>query len=308
MSEAPLRKATASRRTPLPTSQSTSALPSQAMVPQSSSQATVTMTGLMENLKISSDKTEMASLFSPSERPEPVASSKPDVVLERLRRLQGELERALNARTMAIISSKDVTPPHPNVVVKWVDYTNKFGLGYILNDGGVGCILRDIPITESSKTLTLPSACMLVRDAERHIERRHDEAYPERHQPLPPGQDIHFYENNGETGLARVSVSSKQFRVPVYEDGTPGKLNPGRDVYEHRKRERVILWKKFANYMIAYGRDEAVPAEETPIRSSEFTVNNSQPSDLVTFYQRFGDVGCWVFGDGHLQVSFSVFQ
>jgi hypothetical protein len=23
---------------------------------------------------------------------------------------------------------------------------------------------------------------------------------------------------------------------------------------------------------------------------------------LVTFYQRFGDVGCWVFGDGHLQV------
>lgn len=308
MSEAPLRKATASRRTPLPTSQSTSALPSQAMVPQSSSQATVTMTGLMENLKISSDKTEMASLFSPSERPEPVASSKPDVVLERLRRLQGELERALNARTMAIISSKDVTPPHPNVVVKWVDYTNKFGLGYILNDGGVGCILRDIPTTESSKTLTLPSACMLVRDAERHIERRHDETYPERHQPLPPGQDIHFYENNGETGLARVSVSSKQFRVPVYEDGTPGKLNPGRDVYEHRKRERVILWKKFANYMIAYGRDEAVPAEETPIRSSEFTVNNSQPSDLVTFYQRFGDVGCWVFGDGHLQVSFSVFQ
>ncbi|KAI8208892.1 Serine/threonine-protein kinase plo1 [Colletotrichum sp. SAR 10_76] len=304
MSEAPLRKATASRRTPLPTSQSTSALPSQAMVPQSSSQPTVTMTGLMENLKISSDKTEMASLFSPSERPEPVASSKPDVVLERLRRLQGELERALNARTMAIISSKDVTPPHPNVVVKWVDYTNKFGLGYILNDGGVGCILRDIPTTESSKTLTLPSACMLVRDAERHIERRHDETYPERHQPLPPGQDIHFYENNGETGLARVSVSSKQFRVPVYEDGTPGKLNPGRDVYEHRKRERVILWKKFANYMIAYGRDEAVPAEETPIRSSEFTVNNSQPSDLVTFYQRFGDVGCWVFGDGHLQFNF----
>ncbi|TDZ74337.1 Serine/threonine-protein kinase plo1 [Colletotrichum trifolii] len=292
------------RRTPLPTSQSAGILPSQAMAPPPSSQSTVTMTGLMENLKISQDKTDMASLFSPMESPEPVSGSKPDVVLERLRRLQAELERALNARTMAIISSKDVTPPHPNVVVKWVDYTNKFGLGYILNDGGVGCILREIPTTDNNKTLTLPSACMLVRDAERHIERRHDESYSERHQPLPPGQDIHFYENNGESGLSRVSVSSSKFRVPVYEDGTPGKLNPGKDVYEHRKRERVILWKKFANYMIAYGRDEAVPSEETTTRSTEFSVNNAQPSDLVTFYQRFGDVGCWVFGDGHLQFNF----
>ncbi|KAK1600096.1 uncharacterized protein LY79DRAFT_585706 [Colletotrichum navitas] len=304
LSEPPLRKSTAARRTPLPTTQSTGSLPSHAMVPQSSNQPTVTMTGLLENLKISSDQTEKASLFSPTECPETVAGSKPDVVLERLRRLQAELERALNARTMAIISSKDTTPPHPNVVVKWVDYTNKFGLGYILNDGGVGCILRDIPTTEGSKTLTLPSACMLVRDAERHIERRHDESYPERHQPLPPKQDIHFYENNGETGLARVSVSSSQFRVPVYEDGTPGKLNPGKDVYEHRKRERVILWKKFANYMIAYGRDEPLPAEETVTRPMEFSGNNSQPSDLVIFYQRFGDVGCWVFGDGHLQFNF----
>ncbi|TDZ23865.1 Serine/threonine-protein kinase plo1 [Colletotrichum orbiculare MAFF 240422] len=304
LAEAPLRKSTASRRTPLPTSQSAGVLPSQAMAPPPSSQSTVTMTGLMENLKISQDKTDMASLFSPMESPEPVSGSKPDVVLERLRRLQAELERALNARTMAIISSKDVTPPHPNVVVKWVDYTNKFGLGYILNDGGVGCILREIPTTDNNKTLTLPSACMLVRDAERHIERRHDESYSERHQPLPPGQDIHFYENNGESGLSRVSVSSSKFRVPVYEDGTPGKLNPGKDVYEHRKRERVILWKKFANYMIAYGRDEAVPSEETTTRSTEFSVNNAQPSDLVTFYQRFGDVGCWVFGDGHIQFNF----
>ncbi|KAK1994177.1 kinase-like protein [Colletotrichum falcatum] len=304
LAEPPLRKSTAARRTPLPTAQSTGSLPSQAMMHQSSNQPTVTMTGLLENLKISSDQTEKASLFSPTESAETVPGSKPDVVLERLRRLQAELERALNARTMAIISSKDTTPPHPNVVVKWVDYTNKFGLGYILNDGGVGCILRDIPTTEGSKTLTLPSACMLVRDAERHIERRHDESYPERHQPLPPKQDIHFYENNGETGLSRVSVSSSQFRVPVYEDGTPGKLNPGRDVYEHRKRERVILWKKFANYMIAYGRDEPLPAEETVTRPMELSGNNSQPSDLVTFYQRFGDVGCWVFGDGHLQFNF----
>ncbi|ROT40030.1 serine/threonine-protein kinase plo1 [Sodiomyces alkalinus F11] len=249
----------------------------------------------------------LTSLFSPSEHPVPVSGSQPDIILDRLRRLQAELERALNARTMAIISAKDKTPPHPHVVVKWVDYSNKFGLGYILNNGSVGCVLRDIPTTDTGKLATLPSACMLVRNAERHIERRQDETYPERHQPVPPREKVHFFESNGEAGLNRVSVPARQFRVPVNEDGTAGKLNPGADLYEHRKRERVILWKKFANYMIAYGRDETVPSEDDNNNKSDQESpekEDFQPDDLVTFYQRIGDVGCWVFCDGHLQFNF----
>ncbi|KAL2757098.1 hypothetical protein ACRALDRAFT_1049301 [Sodiomyces alcalophilus JCM 7366] len=248
---------------------------------------------------------QLTSLFSPSEHPVPVSSSQPDVILDRLRRLQAELERALNARTMAIISAKDKTPSHPHVVVKWVDYSNKFGLGYILNNGSVGCVLRDIPTTDSGKLSMLPSACMFVRNAERHIERRQDEKYSERHQPLPPNEQVHFFERNGEAGLNRVSVPASQFRVPVNEDGTAGRLNPGTNVYEHRKRERVILWKKFANYMIAYGRDEPVPSEDnTTDQHPTPETEDIQPDDLVTFYQRIGDVGCWVFCDGHLQFNF----
>jgi hypothetical protein len=79
-------------------------------------------------------------------------------------------------------------------------------------------------------------------------------------------------------------------------------MGPGKDVYQHRKRERIILWKKFANYMIAYGRDEVAPAED-----STSVDKPAIPSELVTFYQRFGDVGCWVFCDGHLQVRLAVF-
>jgi hypothetical protein len=242
------------------------------------------------------------SLFSPSERPQEVPGTKPDMILDRLRRLQMELERALNTRTMAMVSPKDTKPPKPNVVIKWVDYTNKFGLGYILNDGSVGCILRDIPTTEGTQTALLPPACMLVRDAEEHIQRQQDITYAERHQLFPMSEAIQFYENIGESGLSCLQVSPESFRVPVKEDGTAGKLSPGKDVFEHRKRERLILWKKFANYMVAHGRDESIPGETVNDRGPGPKMINGQPTDVVTFYQRFGDVGCWVFCDGHLQV------
>lgn len=288
----------AARKTPLPKALSSLALTSHGPSSRSSTA-----------LAVPSDASRAprpTSLFSPSEHPVAVSGSQPDVILDRLRRLQAELERALNARTMAIISAKDKTPPHPHVVVKWVDYSNKFGLGYILNNGSVGCVLRDIPTTDGGKLAMLPSACMFVRNAERHIERRQDETYSERHQPVPPKEKVHFFERNGEAGLNHVSVPARQFRVPVNEDGTAGKLNPGTNVYEHRKRERVILWKKFANYMIAYGRDEPLAPEDGDAdqQQSAEDEEDAQPDDLVTFYQRIGDVGCWVFCDGHLQFNF----
>ncbi|RMJ10807.1 hypothetical protein BHE90_009632 [Fusarium euwallaceae] len=250
------------------------------------------------------ESTRPATLFSSSERQGQISGTRPDMILDRLRRLQTELERALNSRTMAIISSKMVAPPHPHVVVKWVDYTNKFGLGYILNDGSVGCILRDIPTTENGKPALLPPAGVFIRGAERHILRREDETYEDRSQPLPMTEPIKFFENNGETGLAEVIVSPEQFRVAVNEDGTAGKMQPGKDIFQHRKRERIILWKKFANYMIAYGRDDVVPAEETDPAGAISPGQKGTVAELVTFYQRFGDVGCWVFCDGHLQFNF----
>lgn len=256
------------------------------------------------SMRPSSQSIRTATLFSSKEHASVISSTKPDMILDRLRRLQTELERALNARSMALVSSKNVAPPHPHVVVKWVDYTNKFGLGYILNDGSVGCILRDIPTTEGSKTALLPPAGVFISGAERHILRRQDETYTERNQPIPMSNPIKFFENNGEAGLSEVMVSPERFRVAVNEDGTAGKMNPGKDIYEHRKRERIILWKKFANYMIAYGRDEAIGSEEADSNSAHSTGSRGLSTDLVTFYQRFGDVGCWVFCDGHLQFNF----
>lgn len=243
------------------------------------------------------------SLFSPAEYQEAVPGTQPDIVLERLRRLQAELERALNSRSMALVSSRDKSPSPPHIVVKWVDYTNKFGLGYILNDGSVGCILRSIPTQEGSRSGLLPPACVLVHGAERHCQRRDDPRYPDRHQIIPQNEGVYFYENNGEDGINRVRVSPSNFHIPVNSDGTTGKLTAGRDIYDHRKRERIVLWKKFANYMIQYGR-ESDNQDDAPIRMPTITDPTVAPSDVVTFYQRFGDVGCWMFCDGHFQFNF----
>ncbi|KAB5580423.1 hypothetical protein GE09DRAFT_949204 [Coniochaeta sp. 2T2.1] len=250
---------------------------------------------------------DKVTLFSPSEYQEEVPDTQPDLVLDRLRKLQAELERALNSRSMAILKSTDKTPSPPRIVIKWVDYTNKFGLGYVLNDGSVGCILRNIPTHDAdNKPAMLPPACILVHGAERHCLRRGDASYADRHQIVPMNEGIYFYENNGEQGISRVRVSPESFRIPMNSDGTAGKLSAGRDIYDHRKRERIVLWKKFANYMIAYGREIEGPqqADERAMQMPTITDPTAAPSDIVTFYQRFGDVGCWMFCDGHMQFNF----
>ncbi len=258
-------------------------------------------TGAPKHPRDESNKAERWSLFSPAEHQEQVPGTQPDVVLDRLQKLQTELERALNSRSMAIVSAKDKTPAPPQIVVKWVDYT-KFGLGYILNDGSVGCILRTIPISDGNKSGVLPPACLLIHEAERHFQRKEDARYVDRQQIVPMAEGIYFYENNGEDGMSRVRASPENFRVSVAPDGTVGKLSTGRDIYDHRKRERIGLWKKFANYMLAFCRELEGPVEDAPARTPTLTDLTSAPSDVVTFYQRFGDVGCWVFCDGHMQV------
>lgn len=237
----------------------------------------------------------LVSLFAPEEYREHLDGTRPDVVLSKMRRLQAELERALNSRSMAYISARDQGREVPKVVVKWVDYTNKFGLGYILNDGSAGCILNSVKAPGGNEKAILPPSFLLVHGAEKHISRRNDTSYRERQQIVPMTEPIYFYELRGEEGVSRVCVDPEEFRVPVNADGTAQKLGPGKNDYEHRKRERIVLWKKFANYMLQYAREHPGDGEPVPKPTGA-------AGDLVTFYQRFGDVGIWYFCDGHLQV------
>ncbi|KAI0428826.1 hypothetical protein F5Y09DRAFT_277746 [Xylaria sp. FL1042] len=277
-------------------SQTTSSETSRATVQRKETESTVPRTDTSE--------TKLSSMFGSRERVLAVPDTKPDIVLNRLRSLQAELERALNSRSMALLG-KAPTPSSPHVVVKWVDYSNKFGLGYILNDGSVGCVLRSIPgSARGGKIVKLPPSCILVRGAEQHCSRRQDPGYADRQQIVPMTNEIQFYENNGESGLSTVFVHPSQFKIVPNDDGTPGKIPAGNDIYDYRKREHLILWKKFANYMIANGRDQDGADTTGQIESPTSSKQTMPPGDVVTFYQRTGDVGCWVFGDGHLQFNF----
>ena len=243
-----------------------------------------------------------ASLFHPKEKLEFLPKTQPDHVLDGLRRLQTELERALNSRSIAIESK---APLNTTIVVKWVDYTNKFGLGYILNNGSVGCIFKALPAdsTDPSKG-HVPPSCVVVRNAERHLQNKSNEAYVDRHQIVPiSGPNIEFYENRRGKGIARGKVNPRNFKIRVRENGEVARLDRGVDEWDDRKREKIVLWKKFANYMTAYGRDQDYPFDEALARPSRDRQDEVvPPGKVVTFYQRFGDVGCWGFCDGQYQV------
>ncbi|KAH9221671.1 hypothetical protein DL95DRAFT_474226 [Leptodontidium sp. 2 PMI_412] len=247
-----------------------------------------------------------ASLFNPREKLEALPGTAPDLILEGLKRFQAELERALNSRTIALESKND-PPATPTIVVKWVDYTNKFGLGYILSNGSVGCIFKATPAypDDVSKGY-IPPTCVVVRDGERHFQNRNNPAYIDRHQILPiSGPNIEFYENRADKGIFRGKVNPQNFKVAVSETGEASRITRGRDEWDNRKREKIVLWKKFANYMIAFGRDQDYPYDEAISRTSpDRSSDNVAPGNVVTFYQRFGDVGCWVFCDGHFQFNF----
>ncbi len=238
------------------------------------------------------------SLFGAEEHLELLPYSRPDQVLENLRKFHAELKRALNSRSVVSYSS----PPETSsaIVVKWVDYTNKFGLGYILSNGSVGCIFRSSLASSGYLTGRIPPTCVIVRDAERHLQSRGKASYTDRHQLVPvSGPPIDFYENRLEEGILRVKVSPQKFAVTLGREGEPGRLSRGKNEYDDRKCEKIVLWNKFAKYMTAFGRDQDYPYDDALRR----TPDKSESRTVVTFYQRFGDVGCWGFNDGCFQVS-----
>ncbi|RDW84973.1 serine kinase-2 [Coleophoma cylindrospora] len=253
--------------------------------------------------QLSTDKP--VSLFNPKEELEWLPGTEPNDVLARLRRLEKELERALNSRSIA--STPTTIPNNYPIVVKWVDYTTKFGLGYILSNGSVGCIFRntftDLP---NSCRGVIPPSCVVVRDAEYHLQNKNNPDYLDRQQIVPiSGPNIEFYENRAEAGFFRGRVNPMNYKVTVPDNGESAKLLRGRDAWDDRKREKIVLWKKFANYMSQYGRDGDYPSEDAVAKKPDGTSQELvAPGNVVTFYQRWGDVGCWYFGDGHFQFNF----
>ncbi|KAL2837062.1 hypothetical protein BJY01DRAFT_221359 [Aspergillus pseudoustus] len=197
--------------------------------------------------------------------------------------------------------------PHA-YVIKWVDYTNRYGIGYVLDDGSVGCVFK----AENGQ----PATGVVVRDGEKHIRRKarsqeksdtETHPYSEADQLVPRhGQAVEFYENcsNDFTecrgGIRRAFIQPSLFEVKGSSGGVKVRMDSGvhRARADTEKIKRVKLVDQFGKYMIGslgrHGDEGLLDEPET----------GGVPGQFIKFYQRLGNVGVWGFGDGAFQFNF----
>ncbi len=244
------------------------------------------------------------SLISPNDVSESLPNTKPDEVLQQLQKLHNELETCLkdfsseNADSrVQNIDVKNKSFKHRPVVVKWVDYTNKFGIGYILANGTVGCVFKG---DETSF-----QTCVVVAGAETHLKRRKTSGYADKHQMVPSkGPPVEFIENGDEDGLKRVLVQASAYQVKVIA-GVADKLGPGLDIHDFEKRKKLCLWDKFGKYMTQnLGKSEEADLQALEESNTSKSRRNTAAGPFVKFYQRLGNVGIWGYGDGSFQFNF----
>ncbi len=212
-----------------------------------------------------------------------------------------QLEDALNAwplsegeRGPARVRRMRARVPYPRVD-KWVDYSSRHGISYILTDGTLGMIMR------SSNDSMKPSSCIVVRNAKSHTV---DRAKGIEHQYVPQdltARDVEFYEQiDCSKPMKKLSVPSRKFYLDMqrYSCQTAAAtavqttLKDG----ELERFKEVVLLDKFGKYMNKrYEEAEAEVSKNAPIDSSE---------RFIHFYQRLGNVGVWRYADGGMQFNF----
>lgn len=252
-------------------------------------------------------------LISLDDAPECIPDSKPDEVLSKLKTLHGELTKSildtqLHNKTISgrgygsTYFRKKSIESRP-VVLKWVDYTNKFGIGYILENGTVGCVFKEDEY--------FPVTYVVVAGADRHFKLRKTGAYAEKHQIVPEnGAPIEFLESCGREGINRVFVAPTNYRIKTNADGVPEKFDIRGDTsYDSHKRQKLQLWDKFGQYMTkSLGNSDnqgvhALLANEVK-HPSKGKAKYEAAGPFIKFYQRLGNVGIWGFGNGSFQFNF----
>ncbi|KAF2717429.1 kinase-like protein [Polychaeton citri CBS 116435] len=203
----------------------------------------------------------------------------PDEVLYRLNTLRDNLASAMKGpRSHRSAASNRSTPGEAAqslpFVSRWVDYSRKHGVGYVLEDGTVGCIINASP-----KNGGTPVTHIFVRKGQKWLSRvGKDFEHIER---LP----IEIFEDKGELGIGR----------KVYKG--LGSVKEGPHLVEaERRRTLSVLWVKFGRYMC-----QSLSGEED---ASAAVGDSTKDTNFVRFYQRIGSVGIWAFADGCLQVHF----
>lgn len=184
------------------------------------------------------------------------------------------------------------TSQYPRVD-KWVDYSTRHGIAYILTDATVGMILK------SSEDNSMPSSCVVVRNASTHTLKR---AKGLEYQFVPQGRhahDVEFYEQSDyDLDMRRVDVPARDFLLDLEkypsQVSAASAIQAGLEGSEAERMKEVALLDKFGKYMNKQtGHSDSIDKKET-----------AQSAHFVHFYQRVGNVGVWRFADGGLQFNF----
>ncbi|EXJ88459.1 PLK protein kinase [Capronia coronata CBS 617.96] len=177
-------------------------------------------------------------------------------------------------------------------VDKWVDYSTRHGIAYILSDATVGMILK------SSEDNSIPSSCVVIRDASNHTIKR---AKGLEYQFVPQGQgarDVEFYEQSDyEVGMKRLDVPARQFWLDLERHpsqiAAANAVQAGLEGSEAERMKEVALLDKFGKYMNKQSGSSGAEGKDI-----------GKSGHFVHFYQRVGNVGVWRFADGGLQFNF----
>ncbi|KAL8988450.1 MAG: hypothetical protein Q9177_002483 [Variospora cf. flavescens] len=221
-------------------------------------------------------------------------------VCARLMRLEHELSQAIrhakeDPRDLDLngMDAGEMPQEKTPLVTKWVDYTNKLGVGYTLDNGSMGCLLK------ANESYDNPQCSVFVGRTRTHYLKRTDPKYDEAAQTVPQkGPPVEFSEISEHGGVTRVTVPATRFKVALDAQDGGMSLRPSNDVHETEKQRRLGIWSRFAEYMV---RNLAVDA---------FTDARIPPDDddisgpFLRFYQRVGNVSIWGFVDGALQFNF----
>ena len=235
-----------------------------------------------------------SSLIGPDEVAESMVGTTPKAVCASLRRLHDELVSCLKNTSKyhgdhrSVITQSTRSLEDRPLVSHWVDYSHKFGIAYILDNGTVGCILKN----EDEK----PPSHVVIARSEIHQRNRSNDDYVDKNQIVQiDGAPVAFYEDFGEGGLQRVLVSPRHYEIPGNQ-ALKEPFETGSDRYDAKKRGRLALFDKFARYMTHnLGGVEVGDSKPDP----------SEPvGPFVRFYQRIGNVGIWGYGDGSFQFNF----
>lgn len=149
----------------------------------------------------------------------------PVTVLARLMTFRDNLERALDKKPT---KSRRDQPPQLPFVAKWVDYSRRYGVGYVLNDGSIGTLLS----AEDQYPVTIAFAT----DGYNHLRKA-----------------------GGNRELAK-SVALNYYTT-VKKDRGLSEI----EVLESRRIEEIrTVWHKFGKYMCATFGDEEKPLRKDP--------------------------------------------